>query len=292
LLLSTGKDKLVKIWDLGTGQLVRNLEGHTGDVAMADFSPDGKLVVSASADQSARVWEVATGKCKLVLKDPPLPKPKDEEEAAAQAAIPPPTMNWATFNADSTQVITASQDFALKIWELGKGKKIQTIQDDGCFQRSVYRRRDAKGWLSAAGCMDDGVTYLKFWDEAGTLQNTQGNETQDAHYLAYDRAGQFLATADGSVMLSIYSAQGSFLKKIMVGTYHFCLVFGPGDKALLVGTDGGEIFGYRPPAWERVGKLDVGEKVAVDSLALSPSDGSLVAALRNGKIIRFTTPVE
>src|SRR5258705_9335698 len=37
------------------------LQGH-GHVASAAFSPDGKRVVTASGDQTARLWDAETGK--------------------------------------------------------------------------------------------------------------------------------------------------------------------------------------------------------------------------------------
>jgi WD40 repeat protein len=44
------------------------LKGHTAPVVGADFSPDGRLVVTASSDKTARLWEAETGKEVRVLK--------------------------------------------------------------------------------------------------------------------------------------------------------------------------------------------------------------------------------
>ncbi len=291
LLVSTGRDSLINLWDVAAGSLVRTFAGHTKAVMMADFSPDGKLLVSASQDETARVWEVESGKQLAVLRESPPRRKLTEEEELALAMLPPPQVNWAAFSPDGKQVITASDDFALKLWDAGTGKLQKKFPDDGCRQRRVLRRRDAAGWVSSAGCVDDGVAYLKFWDENGGQTGVHGSENRDAHYLAFDRQARFLVTADGSMFLSIYSAQGSFLKQIMVGSYHFCLTFGPGDDTLLVGTDGGEILVFQVDGWKRAGKLDVGERVALDALALNPADGSLAVACRNGKVLRFSQPV-
>jgi WD40 repeat protein len=291
LLISTGNDKLIRLWNPSTGEQVRTFAGHTEKVMMADFSPDGQTLVSASADKTARIWDVASGKCLKVLEDKP-PKKMTEEEELAYAMLPPAQMNWAAFSPDGKKVITASDDFALKLWDVKTGKKELVFKDDGCRQRRVYRRKDAAGWVSSAGCMDDGVAYLKFWDDDGNLKGVQGDENHDAHYLAFDSRGKFIVAADGSVSFNVFSAQGSFLKRMMVGGYHFCLAFGPDDQTFLVGTDRGEIFVYRPVSWTREGKIDTGEKAAVECMALNPSDQSLAVALRNGKVLRFTTPIK
>src|SRR5262245_5948450 len=40
---------------------LNTLEGHTKALRSAEFSPDGKTVVTASEDKMARVWDSATG---------------------------------------------------------------------------------------------------------------------------------------------------------------------------------------------------------------------------------------
>jgi len=291
LIASTGKDKLVKLWSI-SGTHVRDLSGHADDVMMADFSPDGKLLVSVSKDQTARLWEVGSGKSLKTLKEkPPNEKKMTEEELALYAATPKPLMNWAVFSKDGKKVITASDDFSLKLWDVTSGKKELVFQDPGCRQKSVHRRKDSPGWVSSAGCMDDGVSYLKFWDMQGNLENLQGDENHDAHFLAFDHAGRYIITADGSVSFSVYSGQGSYLKRVMVGAYHFCVTFGPDDETLLIGADAGYVYVHETGTWRRKGKLDTGTRSAVDSIAVSPGDGSLAVALRDGQVLLFKTPV-
>ncbi|MBA3393851.1 MAG: protein kinase [Deltaproteobacteria bacterium] len=43
-------------------QQIANLEGHTGPVSDAVFSPDGRTVVTISDDHTARLWDATTGK--------------------------------------------------------------------------------------------------------------------------------------------------------------------------------------------------------------------------------------
>eukprot|EP00732_Lithocolla_globosa_P005399 Lithocolla_globosa_v1_NODE_5577_length_1216_cov_4.110250.p1 type:complete len:369 gc:universal NODE_5577_length_1216_cov_4.110250:1132-26(-) len=71
LLASGGDDCTVYITDLADIINSKNttvvLKGHTGIVTEYSFSCDGTKIASASRDNTARVWNVATGECLHVL---------------------------------------------------------------------------------------------------------------------------------------------------------------------------------------------------------------------------------
>jgi WD40 repeat protein len=47
------------VWNVASGQLLATtLQGHTDSVRSAVFSPDGQCIVTASEDQTARVFRV------------------------------------------------------------------------------------------------------------------------------------------------------------------------------------------------------------------------------------------
>ena len=47
------------------------LKGHCHWVMSVCWSPDGSKVATGSADKTARVWDAATGECRMTLKGTP-----------------------------------------------------------------------------------------------------------------------------------------------------------------------------------------------------------------------------
>jgi WD40 repeat protein len=70
---------------------------HEKDVWHADFSPDGKRVVTASGDGTARVWEAAPGKAAS--------EPLRHDGSVMSAGVSP----------DGKWIVTASADHTARI---------------------------------------------------------------------------------------------------------------------------------------------------------------------------------
>jgi WD40 repeat protein/serine/threonine protein kinase len=58
----------ILLWNIEGGKLITELHGHVGNVWKICFSPDGRLLASASSDQSIRIWETETGGLSSVLR--------------------------------------------------------------------------------------------------------------------------------------------------------------------------------------------------------------------------------
>lgn len=53
---TAGGDESVYIWDVKTGTIVRTMSGHLSGVRSVRFSPQGKYIITAGEDRTARIW--------------------------------------------------------------------------------------------------------------------------------------------------------------------------------------------------------------------------------------------
>ena len=58
LLVTSDSDNCARVWDVQTGEAVTPELNHPGKVTHADFSPDGRSIVTACRDGQARVWDL------------------------------------------------------------------------------------------------------------------------------------------------------------------------------------------------------------------------------------------
>jgi WD40 repeat protein len=80
-------------------------------VSSAAFSPDGKRIVTASFDNTARIWDAATAK---------------EIEVLRGHAV-----DSAAFSPDGKRIVTASFDNTARIWDAATAKEIAVLHGHG-----------------------------------------------------------------------------------------------------------------------------------------------------------------
>ena len=51
-----GADKLIKLWEMPSGEFIQTLEGHTEGISDIAWSHDGEHLASASDDKTIRIW--------------------------------------------------------------------------------------------------------------------------------------------------------------------------------------------------------------------------------------------
>ncbi len=100
-------------------------------VQSAEFSPDGRWIVTASSDNAARVWDAASGS--------PAGEPMQHGD-----------MIWSTrFSPDGRWVVTTSKDKTARVWETATGKPVGEPMRHGDIVESAQFSPDGR-WVVTA----------------------------------------------------------------------------------------------------------------------------------------------
>lgn len=181
-LAACSYDRLVSLWDVGTGR-GRPLKDHTDAVYAVAFSPDGRRVASASGDRTVKLWDVASGKRLFTLSD-----------ATAE-------LYAVAFDPSGREIAAAGVDRMLRKWTLSDNSGMlarSAFAHEGPVLRVVYTP-DGQGIYTSS---ED--RSIRLWD-AGTLTEKQVLERQPdwgmGLALSRDAAALAVSRYDGSVAL-------------------------------------------------------------------------------------------
>ncbi|MEM6503151.1 MAG: PQQ-binding-like beta-propeller repeat protein, partial [Cyanobacteria bacterium P01_C01_bin.89] len=121
------------------------LKGHSNGVLSASFSPDGSTIVSASYDQTVKLWDAKTGEELRTLK--------------GHSTL----VKSANFSPDGSTIVSASYDQTVKLWDAKTGRELHTLKGhsdgvlsanfspDGSTIVSTSHDRTVKLWNAKTG---------------------------------------------------------------------------------------------------------------------------------------------
>ncbi len=180
LVVTSGMDSLVRLWDTASGKLLQTLDRHTSLVKGLAFSADGKLLVSGGDDSLFQLWETATGRA--------LGQFKSEVDNAWRAAFAP----------DGRTLAGACRDGSVKLWDVATQRLLRSFNGHTDRVKALAFSHDGH-WLATGG--DDGI--IKLWEAAtGRALKTLGRSDK-LQRLAFSPDGKRLVTGgvDGAVKL-------------------------------------------------------------------------------------------
>jgi WD40 repeat protein len=157
------------------------LHGHKDIVFTARFSADGTRIVTASADDMARVWDVAGAREILTLRG------HTARVFSAQ------------FSADGTRIVTGSADGTARIWDSASGRELVVLHGRGGFVTSAAFSPDGNRVVAS---YDDASAVIWNADSGAAIATLSGHALY-VRQAEFSPDGRRIATAsdDGTVRL-------------------------------------------------------------------------------------------
>ncbi len=230
---------------------------HDELVRSAQFNPDGKRVVTASWDNTSRVWDIATGQQLAEFQH-------DDQVWSAH------------FSPDGKRVVTASLDKTSRVWDIATGQQLAEFQQDELVWSAQF---SPDGKLVLTASMDH---TSRVWEVATGQQLAEFQHDELVRSAQFSPDGLRVVTASFDKTSKVWAvATAQQLAKFQHDDHVFSAQFSP---------DGQQVVTASGDKTSRVWDVATGQQLAVfqhdatvKSAQFSP-DGQQVVTVSQDKI--------
>ena len=215
----SGYSPTAKLYDVRSGQQIRAFSGHTDSVVTAAFSNDGKWLVTGSRDNTARVWEVASGKSVLLTGHTSMVgsvaiSPNGSriltgsntarlwrltaENQPQQIIYAPAGVTTFALAPDGKTILAGDVDGNTGLWDLSTGQQLLNFPKSDADVKSVAYSPDGK-LIAVPECCRPNTGVLNLYDPAtGDLLKTFTNDSNQPYI------GTLTFSSDSKMIFAAY----------------------------------------------------------------------------------------
>ena len=177
------------------GPLLHILEGHTDLINVVALSPDGNRAVSASSDDTLRVWDLQSGICLYIL--------EGHTNSVNAVALSP----------DGNRAISASNDCTLRVWDLQSGVYLHAIEGHTAAVNAVVLSPDGNRAVSASS-----DRTLRVWDlQSGNCLHVLEGHMASVNAVALSPDGNRAVSASYDRTLRVWDLQSGNCLHVLEG---------------------------------------------------------------------------
>jgi WD40 repeat protein len=260
LLASAGEDRVIRLWDVQTGELRGTLTGHTDRIPALAWHPDGRRLVSAGWDTTARVWDVTTCEPIILL-----------NSHAAQ-------VHTLAISPDGQWLACSDSANAVHIWDTSKNRTVCVLREHDSEIRCL-------AFSSATPTLASGGSdrVIHFWDAGrGAEPDDQADPLISRTGIALSPDGQRIYSLGAGTALRVWdTATGAPALELEDAPILRMFTLSPNGRWIAASLAGETA---RPPLglWDATtGKRHValeGQAGLITALAFAPDSTSLASA--------------
>ncbi|KAJ1568449.1 hypothetical protein HK096_006452, partial [Nowakowskiella sp. JEL0078] len=156
-LVTSGYDKILKLFDIERGVVVKTFSGHQLSVSKAVFSPLGNMIISGSKDATIKFWDIASGLCIKTI----------SSHLGEVTSV--------EMNSSGTSLLSSSKDNSNRLWDIRMLRPIRKYKGHQNTSKNFVRAGFAGDSLIVGGS-EDGIVYTWDAENGNILQRLQAHE--------------------------------------------------------------------------------------------------------------------
>jgi WD40 repeat protein len=260
-VVSTGGDGMLRLWDVGAGQVTATIPGHDGIVTSVRVSADGRWLASSGNDGTVALISLPDHRRQIVARAPAggyattvdfspdgrllaaalsdgtvrMVDVATGEETARLLTGDQPVYH-VSFSHDGRALVTAGKDGTAQVWATASGTRTATMRGHvGAVYAAVFH--PAGGIVITTGA--DGT--LRMWNAStGAALSTSQGDAQALLAVAVSPDGRRIVTGGAEGLVRIWTFDGVELARLPGhGGFVLDITFSPdGDRVVSSGRDG------------------------------------------------------
>jgi WD40 repeat protein len=236
--------------------LARNLE-HKDQVNSAMFSPDGKMVVTACEDNTARLWDATNGREIRTLSG---------HRGTVESAV---------FSPNGKSIVTASWDNTARLWDTATGRELRAFIGHSSIVKSAAFSPDGNKVVTASW-----DTTARLWDASSGKEMILIAGHQDfVSSAAFSPDGKSVVTASADKTARLWDVATGKELRVLKGHSRMVSIaaFSPDGKTIVTASMDQTVRLWDPTTGRQL-RTFTGHSGEIYSVAFSPDGKTIVTA--------------
>lgn len=262
-MISGSFDKMVFLWDIQSGEVLRRFEGHENWVRGVAYCPGGQTFVSGDQNGVMILWNIETGAPVFTM--------QGHEKAVRGVACSP----------DGATALTASEDNTLILWDLDTGEAIRTLE--GHSAQAIQAAYSPDG-ATAVSASYDSTLILWDLDTGEAIQTISGHEGR-VFTVSFSPDGQFLLSGGTDRTIRMWSVEtGEEVRRFQGhGAVVKTAIFNQDQRLILSSSDDGTIRIWNADTGDELDRF-LGHTGQVEQVLYTPGETQMVSASLDGTL--------